>query len=235
MIVDAGSGLSGLSRSWRGRNPVTPVVVLFSHYHLDHLLGLPGFDLLRETGADIELRGGPASGTAWRNVVETFCAPPYWPVPLTDQQAGVRFRDLPAPGTPFRVADAEATSFAVPHPNGCLAFRFELPSGSIVVATDTEYREDAIDRDFVSFCREASLLVYDSHYMPEEIEHHRGWGHSTWRTACALAGEAGVGELLLTHHSPARTDAELDRIVTQARGLFPATRAAHDGLECLLG
>ena len=39
-----------------------------------------------------------------------------------------------------------------------------------------------------------------------------GWGHSTYPMAIALAEDAGIPRVLLTHHDPTRTDDALDVI-----------------------
>src|SRR5256714_13534119 len=54
-------------------------------------------------------------------------------------------------------------------------------------------------------------------YTPEELEEHRGWGHSTFEEAVALAGEAGVKRLVLFHHEPEHGDEAIDALVAAAR------------------
>jgi ribonuclease BN (tRNA processing enzyme) len=61
--------------------------------------------------------------------------------------------------------------------------------------------------------------VHDATYTTDEYEEHRGWGHSTFEDAVTLALDAGVDELVLFHHKPERSDAELDQCLAQARAL----------------
>ena len=51
----------------------------------------------------------------------------------------------------------------------------------------------------------------------------RGWGHSTYEEAVALAMAAGVHNLILTHHDPSRSDAEVEKIIEAARQLAAAS------------
>ena len=44
------------------------------------------------------------------------------------------------------------------------------------------------------------------------------------------ARAAGVGELILTHHDPARTDDQVDQLVDAARASFPKVRAAASNM-----
>src|SRR2546422_402485 len=52
---------------------------------------------------------------------------------------------------------------------------------------------------------------------PQELEQHRGWGHSTFQEAVTLAADAGVQRLVLFHHEPEHGDADVDGMLTAAR------------------
>ena len=45
----------------------------------------------------------------------------------------------------------------------------------------------------------------------------RGGGHSTFERALALAKEAGVGKVYLTHHETTRTDEDVDAILARLK------------------
>jgi ribonuclease BN (tRNA processing enzyme) len=81
----------------------------------------------------------------------------------------------------------------------------------------------------LEYSRDVDILIYDAQYTPEEYEHRRGWGHSTWREAVKLAQDAHVRQLILFHHDPQRTDPELDAIAREAQREFPNTIAAREG------
>ena len=59
--------------------------------------------------------------------------------------------------------------------------------------------------------------------MPER----RGWGHSTYEEVVTLAREAGAHNLILTHHDPGRTDAEVEKIIELARQLAAGSPNPH--------
>jgi ribonuclease BN (tRNA processing enzyme) len=88
------------------------------------------------------------------------------------------------------------------------------------------------DEALVRFASGADHLIYDAMYQEREYEHlRRGWGHSTWYAAIRIAVAAEVRNLVLFHHNPDHTDDELDGILRLARGEFPATQMASEGLE----
>ena len=74
-------------------------------------------------------------------------------------------------------------------------------------------------------------LVHDAQYLPEEYESHRGWGHSTWEHAAAMAERVGAERLVLTSHDPVRHDEAVDELLAAARERFAGSSAAYEGLR----
>jgi len=88
----------------------------------------------------------------------------------------------------------------------------------------------------VEVVKGAEVLVHDTTYTAEEYDHYRGWGHSTYDDALALAIEAKVETLVLFHHKPERSDEELDerlehcRELVKERGVKLEIEAAAEGM-----
>jgi ribonuclease BN (tRNA processing enzyme) len=158
-------------------------------------------------------------------------APPFYPFPLADVPSQLNCRTIEATGVVIGQPPDSVTivPFPLRHPQGCTGFRVEADHAVVVYASDFERGDPALDATLDQACHGAGLLICDAQYTDEELDTHRGWGHSTWRQATEVARAAQVGRLALFHHDPVRTDAELDRIVDQARALFPATDAAREG------
>ena len=103
-------------------------------------------------------------------------------------------------------------------------------------ATDTEHYA-CIDPELYALLRGADVLIYDSQYTPEEYRGTAptnskvGWGHSTWQAGAELARAAGVAQLVLFHHDPNRSDAQLAAIEDLAQAALPGTIAAREGVE----
>ena len=68
------------------------------------------------------------------------------------------------------------------------------------------------DPHLVALAQDADVLIYDSMYTEEEYPSKVGWGHSTWEAGIAVAEAANVERLVLFHHDPFRTDADLAAI-----------------------
>ncbi|HEX7087297.1 MAG TPA: MBL fold metallo-hydrolase [Vicinamibacterales bacterium] len=227
VIVDAGSGIRALGVDLAGRKPAShDVHVLFTHFHWDHVQGLPFFRPLFLPDWDLHFHavGDP------RRLARTLSAvmrPPYFPMRLEDAPARRSFSAIRAAGLSIGALDIQP--FPLRHPQPCSGFRITSGGAVIVFATDFEWGDPEHDRILIEHCAGADVLIADAQNTPDEQPLRQGWGHSTWTQAVALAERAGVRELVLFHHDPERSDEALDEIVEQARRRFPATRAAREG------
>ena len=78
--------------------------------------------------------------------------------------------------------------------------------------------------------RGADLLVHEATFSQQDQARAKETGHSTAQEAATIAREAGVRRLVLTHISP-RYSREAPELVAEARGIFPETIIARDGME----
>jgi len=140
-------------------------------------------------------------------------------------------------------------SIRLRHPGTTLGYRLTPAAGgpSMAYVTDNElgpggkYRTSANWRDeFVAFLKGVELLIHDAMYTPDELESHRGWGHSTFEEAVAVAADAGVDRLVLFHHEPEHGDSAIDALVAEARqqarrrGRPLEVLAAQEGMKLTL-
>ena len=230
LIIDAGTGIAALGNELLEQSPPKPVCILFTHFHLDHVMGLPYFGPLYMEGAAIRIVGDPRRAEDWKQALTTWFAPPYWPTNLEHVPAPPGLEDLDRRSGEMCLRGVSVSWCSLRHPQASLAYRLDTASLSVVIATDHEAGDRETDEALAAFCRGADVLVHDAHYTDEEAPRHKGWGHATWRDAAECADRAGVGQLVLTHHHPDRDDDELDSIVTQARQVFPNTAAAKENM-----
>ena len=99
-----------------------------------------------------------------------------------------------------------------------------------IIRRDHEPGNAEVDRGLRAIARNADALIYDAQYTAEEYASRKGWGHSTWQEAVAIAKEAKVRRLVLFHHDPNRDDRALEEIVAQAQREFPNTVAAREAM-----
>jgi len=230
LIFDAGSGISDVNKIIAGTAANKKVTLFFSHFHLDHLLGLMGLKMLYEPDSAIEICGAsPESDESMREVLSAFFSPRLWPVPLESMAADIQYHEIDARGGERAMDDVTVRWQVIPHTQLCLSYRLQMPGGSITIATDHEPSPESVG-SFVDFTRGADLLIQDAQYTPEEYATRAGWGHGTWVDAARIANDAKVGRLVLTHHDPDHSDQDLDGILRQTRAAFSSTSLAKDGL-----
>ena len=234
LVLDAGTGARALGYALAARAGGEPmrVHVAFSHYHWDHLQGLPFFAPLYSGSNTVCFYAAAPTDRpddSLHRLLSGQMSFPYFPVPFSDLAALTETTVLTT-GEPAEIGPFNVRPFPVNHPQGAHGYRVELGGASVVYATDYEHGDAGCDAGLRDVARGADLLISDAQYTPEEYPLRKGWGHTTWEHAAHLAASAGVGRLLLFHHDPAHDDAALERILAQAREVFPATDLAREGL-----
>ncbi len=205
--------------------------VFVSHFHWDHIQGIPFFRPLYDR-ADSQFLFHCSSRTrSLKQVMDEQMASPYFPVNLSQMQAQQKFYDIDVGRLSLEDGVQIQTSW-LNHPQGCMGFRMETKDGVLVYATDNEPGDAAFDKSVRKLAEGADVLIYDAQYLPEEYAaEKRGWGHSHWREAVNVVMESGAKELVLFHHDPDHTDIVIDKIVDDARNYYPKVRAAAEGME----
>lgn len=224
LILDAGSGIVGAGEALTG--PPREIPILLTHYHWDHLQGLPFFAPLYAPGWEPAIYA-PAVRSHDSEWVSTIFRSPFFPVPYEHlpNRPGV---ELVRAGD-LKIGGFDISALTLNHPGGALAYRLRGTMGDLVYATDHEFGDPEYDEPLADFARGAAALILDAHFVPQEMPQHRGWGHSDWKQCAEFAAANDVGGLWLFHHKPGRTDEELVRISRNAQQIFEAASAASEG------
>ena len=230
LVLDAGTGVRALGYALAAQAAGEPgeVHLALSHFHWDHLQGLPFFAPLYIPGQTVHFYAA-TDDEHLTGLLRGQMTHPYFPVPFGDLAASTqthRVRD----GEPFEIGPMTVRPFPVCHPQGAHGYRIECAGAVVVYATDYEHGSAVHDAGLKEVASGADVLISDAQYTPEEYPLRKGWGHTTWEHAAAVATEAGCGRLLLFHHDPAHDDDALGRICDRARQDFAATDLAAEGL-----
>ena len=245
LILDAGTGVRALGQQLSSNERPVSVDLLVSHTHWDHIQGLPFFTPFFEPGNAIRIWGAQQSGIDLEEIIRNQMSPVVFPVPLDGLAAELVVSHI-EPGE-FELAGFQVRAMQVRHPGMTLAYRITPVGGSasFAYAPDNElgsggdYDVPASWReDFVEFLSGADVLIHDAMYTADELERHRGWGHSSNLEAIEIAMEAKVKQLVMFHHRPEHDDDQVDVMLKEtqqaAAGSGVNVVAAHEGLEITL-
>lgn len=228
LIIDAGTGIRALGDALIAGRKTGPLCLslLFTHFHLDHVQGLPFFAPLLLVDAEIRFYSA-ADPEDMKGYLGRLMGKPYFPMPFDRTPAMKSFHKIDGAGT--KCGPVMVSSCPLHHPQGSVAYRLEENGAAVVFATDTEPDGGRLDERLATFAKNA-CLVYDAMFTPEEYASGKqGWGHSTWLEGAKLAGAAGASSLLLSHFNPDHSDRDVLGLERRARRIFPAAACAREG------
>ena len=220
LVFDAGTGIRDVAVASPHKTHL-----FFSHFHWDHVQGLPFFAPLYQQESAVHFYAS-AYAAPLRESLAGQMKSPYFPIDFDGLPSHHEFTELGTNG--FREANVTVLPFGLNHPQGACGYRIESQGTAIVYATDHELGNAQIDAGVIDAAESADLLIFDAQYTPSEMERCRGRGHSTWQDAVDVAKRARVRQLVLFHHDPDRDDDAVAAIVTAARKHFPNTAAARE-------
>ncbi len=156
--------------------------------------------------------------------------PPFFPVHMRELDGSMIFREVG--DEDLHLGSATVRCRHVPHIGTTLGFRIEAEGRVVTYISDHQAPPDrqSVAAGVLELCADADVLIHDAQYTPEEFASFKGsWGHSTVDYAVRVAVESGTRRLVLFHHDPAHTDAEVDAMLERARH-SPGADALEDVL-----
>jgi phosphoribosyl 1,2-cyclic phosphodiesterase len=234
IILDAGTGIRGLGDQLLAAGPTlpAPMHLFVTHVHWDHIIGAPFFAPMYRKDAHIVLHA--LSDRMFQLAARLIM--------FDGEHFPVRQRDLPAhierppPTVTARAGSAVVSRIALNHPGGADGYRIDDADGSsLCYLTDNELNPpgDVVTtpEELARFAHDTGLLIHDAQYLPSDMPHKRGWGHSLVDETLALARSAGARALALHHHDPGRADDALDDVAAHAHAW---ARANAPAMRCLV-
>lgn len=233
-ILDAGTGIRTLGKELIQDLSIgvdQPVYIGFSHFHWDHIQGLPFFDPAYDPQRSFVLSaiGKRRHARDLESIFALQMQREYFPVAL--HEMGAKFRFYQPETDSVQASGVLVHTIKHNHPGGAYSYRLEDRFGNVLVyCTDIEHG-DEIDPKIVAFAHNADLLIHDGQYTTEELKQKKGWGHSSWEQAIQVAEQAHVKRLAITHHDPDHDDDFLREVEKECRTRFPHSFLAREKQE----
>jgi phosphoribosyl 1,2-cyclic phosphodiesterase len=227
VFIDGGSGIRRageklmLGPCGAGRGEVH---ILMTHFHWDHLIGLPFFTPIFVPGNKIHFYG--VQKDLEENIRRVFQKPNF-PVEFSQLASKIEFHTL-APRKTFRLGDIEITPYQLDHPDECWGYKF-VSGGRVlshcVDSETTRVSREELGPDLPLF-ENVDVMIFDAQYTFLEAAERINWGHGSGPVGIDIALREKIKRVLFIHHDPAATDEKIALAEQQTRGYYENVLAA---------
>jgi phosphoribosyl 1,2-cyclic phosphodiesterase len=226
LLLDAGTGIRQVPGLLAGRAFAGSIAL--THLHWDHVQGLPFFVGGDRADARVRLLLPAAAGGGDPVApLERLMSPPTFPITPRQLRGDWTFAGL-EPGL-ISVGPLTLMAREIPHKGG-RTFGYRVSDGRAAICYLPDHDPAGLGPgpDGLGVYHDAALeladgadiVMHDSFWYAEEFDPAMTFGHAAAEYAIGLGAAAGARRVLLLHHRPDRTDAELDKLaaVMQAEG-----------------
>lgn len=214
IILDAGDGIHKIDSII---NDKKPIILLLSHLHLDHIIGLHTVAKFPFT-QEINIYGYKGTKKRINQIISHPFSSPFANLPLK-----IRLHDIKEGSYDFGFP---VTCKLLFHADPCMGYRMKIENKIITYCTDTGVCPNIYD-----LARNADLFITECSYKPGQDEW--GWPHLKPEEAAEIAMISEVKKLILTHFDASTYKSLQDRkqAENKAKKIFENTTAAIDDLE----
>lgn len=223
-IFDLGTGVSRF-HSNIGQDLIKNhdrIIVLISHYHFDHIVGLqylPKFFFNKKV--IIGAPGKSLYNLSAKQRLSKVCSPPYFSTLLKDFPMDLKIVDI-EPGV-FEIEQVKIEAKLLKHSDPTLGYRV----GNVTYIADTAYAP----KRYLDICKNSSVLLHEAMFDFDgfqEVQKIMEIDHSHGNQVAELAKDAGVKKLILTHLNPSYSRGRLNKMLIDAKTTFPNTELSND-------
>jgi phosphoribosyl 1,2-cyclic phosphodiesterase len=214
IVFDCGSGLREMGIAQAGaKNKISHYHVFLSHFHWDHLQGLPFFGPGYNPAVSMDFYSptGNLEKTISGQMVQ-----PYFPVTLDTMGSKKTFHYME---NDVEILGCTISMKKMNHPGDSYAYCINEKGKRFIYATDTELTSgDFIKNDEnTAFFKDADVIVIDCQYTLGEAIDKYNWGHSAFSLAVDFSANWNIKHMVLFHHDPTYDDHKLYGILQSAR------------------
>ncbi|MDR0487399.1 MAG: MBL fold metallo-hydrolase [Treponema sp.] len=229
LIFDCGSGIRELAADIDNeKQKSSHYHIFFSHFHWDHIQGLPFFTPAYDPSVDIDFYS-PIPDI--EKIIAGQMVYPYFPVHLENMGAQKWFHHLEEE---IDISDRIIRFKKMNHPGDSYAYCISENGKRFIYATDTELTAPYFKKtkENSAFFRGADIIVLDSQYTLGEAIDKYNWGHSAFSIAVDFAATWGIKRLIMFHHDPSYNDQKLYSLLQSANWYLE--RMGTKGIELTL-
>jgi ribonuclease BN (tRNA processing enzyme) len=219
LLIDGGSGLKVYGDHMLKHHPERKQHhILMTHFHYDHIMGLPFFSQHFIPGQEIHYY---AVQPDCEKVIRSLFMRPLFPLSYENLAAKIHFHTI-QPYVKNQINGFEVSAYRLDHPDPCSGFRIEKNGKVYAHAVDHE-ADRLVPADLgpdAELFKNVDLLYIDAQYTESEMAQKKGWGHGTYDRAFEICSVFGVKQALLAHHDPGFSISDIQNLVEQSRKFF---------------
>jgi phosphoribosyl 1,2-cyclic phosphodiesterase len=225
-------------------------ILLFSHYHWDHIQGI-GFHVPLYIGSNTFHIHGFAPDNSRQtsylvNVVEAALSTqqerPFFPIPHHSLPAKKKYyvHNQLFSETVFYSAEKsedyeivkevrgllinpnviKITTIPLNHPNGCLGYRIDYLGSSLAFCTDNEPFH-YLNHQINTLCKDVDFMILDGQYTEEQLKTNKqSFGHGSPKFCLEQAINCNAKNLIISHHDPENDDHFLENMENEIKNDF---------------
>ncbi len=214
IILDAGTGIRVCGKQYSGISNLS-FYLLITHFHWDHLQGLPFFDPAFNPTNSVHVYSTDDNA---KEFLSRQMTQPYFPVPFEALTKNITFTKVDE-YEEFEIGAAKIKCKKMFHPGFSHTYKIVEDGKAFIHATDVELQQSDFLRTIEAdeFFGNADVLVLDSQYTVDDALQKENWGHSAFCYAIDFAHLFKIKELYLFHHEPTYDDKKLYSILKSAQ------------------
>ena len=208
-LFDAGTGFQNVE-ILKDRQ----VYLFFSHFHYDHIQGLPFNGAIFDPSNSVTISSGLVNADDLKHVFTRAFQPMYFPIPLVETLKNLRFTEFDVvQNTLLLSSDTTIDPIKLNHPGGASGYIIREGDKKVCCFLDHEFGgDDKVDLNLISQAQGADLVIWDGMFLDSELVAKKGWGHSSIEQGVSLAEKSECKKIAIAHHAPNRTDEQLKEL-----------------------
>ena len=253
LICDAGTGIIPLGNKLVADGKQDRLLILLSHFHWDHISGLPFFTPAFIPKYNINFFGPGDSKEIVKKYIDGQMKAPYFPVGTEEWMANITYIDPKE--RKIKHGPMEITYYSAHHPGITYGYSIKIKNKTIIYIPDNEclFLDKSIKENTKCFSEEeitmftkmneeeyetavktilnTDILIHDAQYTPEDYKKKKGWGHSCYIDVINMAIDANVKNLYLFSHDPNNNDKVIKNIQKECQKII---ENKNSSLKCFI-
>lgn len=221
LVIDCGSGLRNYGydvvRNMKNKSALE-THILMTHFHWDHLMGLPFFVPLFIPQNNIHIF---SPDPMLEQVIKTLFRKPYFPVSFEQLPSIIHFHVI-EPRVASKIQGFEVTPYMLDHPDPCWGYKITRDGQSYAHCVDTEAKrttQEELGADLPLY-QNIDLMVFDAQYSLLEQHEKVNWGHASATFGIDIALREKIKKVAFMHHDPVSSDEKIEGAEAEAKRYY---------------